>query len=108
MPVRSVCAGSKDPGEGRIGGCTDITGFGLAGHLLEMISGWPGDKGAKVMASELPIFPGVTELFEKGVFSSLHRKNVDSFADGVHFESGSATAATDRDGACFTDDEVMN
>ena len=53
--------------------CTDITGFGLAGHLLEML----GDTtlGAQIDLDALPVLPGALETVESGVFSTLQPKN---------------------------------
>ncbi len=45
--------------------CTDITGFGLIGHLCEMIS--DSRTGAVIHAKELPIFEGVEELCNQGL-----------------------------------------
>jgi selenide, water dikinase len=45
--------------------CTDITGFGLAGHALEMIDGT--DKGIVVFAGAMPVFPETRELAEMGM-----------------------------------------
>ncbi len=35
--------------------CTDITGFGLLGHLLEMLG---KNLGARIVASAVPLLPG--------------------------------------------------
>ena len=53
--------------------CTDITGFGLLGHLLEMLqaSGY----GARLVLDAIPILPGAGECLRRGWFSSLHRDN---------------------------------
>ena len=53
--------------------CTDITGFGLAGHLLEML----GDTtlGAQIDLDALPVLPGALETVESGVVSTLQPKN---------------------------------
>ena len=53
--------------------CTDITGFGLAGHLLEML----GDTqlGALIDLDALPILPGAAETVETGILSTLQPKN---------------------------------
>jgi len=51
--------------------CTDITGFGLAGHLLEMIVSGP----VKLYPGDIPALDGALECLERGVFSSLHADN---------------------------------
>ena len=53
--------------------CTDVTGFGLAGHLLEMLQ--PSNCRAKLDLDVLPLLAGVLELMQKGYFSSLHQQN---------------------------------
>tara|TARA_R110001592_G_scaffold10098_4_gene52608 strand:- start:629 stop:2875 length:2247 start_codon:yes stop_codon:yes gene_type:complete len=53
--------------------CTDVTGFGLAGHLLEMLQ--PSKRRAKLDLSSLPLLDGVIELMQKGFYSSLHEQN---------------------------------
>tara|TARA_R110002167_G_scaffold94762_3_gene252713 strand:+ start:348 stop:2615 length:2268 start_codon:yes stop_codon:yes gene_type:complete len=53
--------------------CTDVTGFGLAGHLLEMLQA--SNCRAKLELDTLPLLAGVLELMQKGFFSSLHEQN---------------------------------
>lgn len=60
--------------------CTDVTGFGLAGHLVEML----GDHlDAQVDLSSLPLIQGSLTLLEKGLRSSLHAVNKQSVAARV-------------------------
>ena len=53
--------------------CTDVTGFGLLGHLREMC----GPQGAQVTlwSERLPVLEGALECLERGWFSSLHAEN---------------------------------
>ena len=53
--------------------CTDVTGFGLAGHLLEML----GDTtlAALIDLDALPVLPGALETVESGILSTLQPKN---------------------------------
>jgi len=53
--------------------CTDVTGFGLAGHLLEMLGS--SNLCAKIDVAALPILPGTLETMSRGIFSSLHEQN---------------------------------
>lgn len=48
-----------------VGSCTDVTGFGLLGHALEMARG--GEVTAVVESKELPLLPGVLELAAMGL-----------------------------------------
>ncbi|MCA9177166.1 MAG: selenide, water dikinase SelD [Planctomycetales bacterium] len=52
---------------------TDVTGFGLGGHLLEMLRASQVD--AILRLAELPRLPGVMELLKDGVESSLAPEN---------------------------------
>lgn len=58
---------------------TDITGFGLLGHLLEML-GNDGALGASLIAERLPLLPGAAHCAERGWLSSLHPQNATAYA----------------------------
>ncbi len=53
--------------------CTDITGFGIAGHSLELASGC----NARVLLhySALPFFPMARDMYEQGVMTSSNFGN---------------------------------
>jgi selenide,water dikinase len=52
--------------------CTDISGFGLLGHLLEML----GEAGAaRLQLAQLPLLGGVLDHLRRGVRSSMHPAN---------------------------------
>ncbi len=52
--------------------CTDITGFGLLGHLLEML----GEQlSASLQLAQLPLLPGALGQLRAGVRSSMHPAN---------------------------------
>lgn len=51
---------------------TDVTGFGLLGHLLEMLH---GDLGARLYHSQIPMIPGVDSLLKKGIESTSYPQN---------------------------------
>jgi selenide,water dikinase len=59
-------------------GCTDVTGFGLAGHLLEMLR--PAGLGATLRLAEIPALPGAVDCLRSGLASSLHEANRRSLA----------------------------
>ena len=52
---------------------TDITGFGLAGHLYNICK--QSKLGAKIMIDEIPVFSGVNKLINKGIRSSIFDEN---------------------------------
>ena len=56
--------------------CTDITGFGLLGHLLEMLK--PAGHGASINLNQLPVLDGALDCFAQGISSSLQPQNSQS------------------------------
>lgn len=96
--------------ENRASACTDITGFGLAGHLGEMLQA--SSVCVTLDLQALPVLPGSLEcLHELGVTSTLHAGNRRSAIDidvsqHPHYEllfdpqtAGGLLAAVDSDSA---------
>jgi len=54
--------------------CTDLTGFGLLGHLVEMTR--PSGVDARVDLSALPLLAGAQECVAQGIVSSLQAANL--------------------------------
>ena len=54
--------------------CTDITGFGLLGHLGEMLQNTP-ELTIRLNEPAIPAYAGALDLFEKGVSSTLAPSN---------------------------------
>jgi selenide,water dikinase len=54
--------------------CTDVTGFGLLGHLVEMTRA--SATGAALDPGTLPLLDGAEETLEQGIFSSLQPQNL--------------------------------
>lgn len=54
-------------------GCTDITGFGLAGHAAEMAK--TGNTTLELWANSVPIFPKALELASMGIIPAGAYKN---------------------------------
>ena len=54
--------------------CTDLTGFGLLGHLVEMTR--PSEVDAELELSALPVLDGAEETVADGILSSLQPANV--------------------------------
>ena len=52
---------------------TDVTGFGLAGHLLEMLRG--AGVAAEIDLAQVPLYPSVLALAQRGIASSLLPEN---------------------------------
>lgn len=53
---------------------TDVTGFGLLGHLVEMVKA--GDVDATLWLLRVPLLEGLVETMAAGIFSSLQPQNV--------------------------------
>ena len=53
--------------------CTDITGFGIAGHLLEIALG--SNTRVLLKYSDLPLYPGVLDMYRKGETTGSNREN---------------------------------
>lgn len=58
--------------------CTDVTGFGLAGHLAEMIraTGRGDEVSVDLHLDALPALAGAIDLFAQGLASSLQPENL--------------------------------
>jgi selenide,water dikinase len=50
--------------------CTDVSGFGLAGHLAEMLAAGGAGFAAQLDANALPALPGTRALLARGIRSS--------------------------------------
>ena len=68
--------------------CTDVTGFGLLGHLFEVASA--SQVRVRVRMGAVPLLPGAAECVAKGIFSSLQpanlrlKRSVANEADALH------------------------
>jgi selenide,water dikinase len=73
--------------------CTDVTGFGLLGHLLEMLRA--SDMDAALDPEAIPALDGAVPLFGRGITSSLHADNVAALAalDNGHASLADPVAA---------------
>lgn len=72
--------------------CTDVTGFGLIGHLLEMLRAANVD--AELSLPAIPALDGALELLAEGIASTLAPQNL------------SLSAAVDLDGIAATDPRI--
>ncbi len=62
---------------------TDVTGFGLIGHLLELVEA--SQVGVELWPSEVPFMPGVRPLADADLFPGGSRRNLDYCRDLVHW-----------------------
>jgi selenide,water dikinase len=78
--IRTMLLSNRRAGEilGRIGvrACTDVTGFGLAGHLLEMLDA--SRAAARLDLGKVPVYDGFADVVSRGIVSTLHRDNAKS------------------------------
>ncbi len=77
-PLLSAMLQSNGPAAGLLAECgvgaaTDVTGFGLAGHLLEMLRA--SGVGASLDLAALPLLPGAAGLLAQGEESSMAAAN---------------------------------
>lgn len=62
--------------------CTDVTGFGLTGHLCEMAQG----VRFEIWWDQLPVLPGVRAAQQRGFSTGSNRKNRAMAGDKVRFD----------------------
>ena len=70
---------------------TDVTGFGLIGHLSIMMKG--SGTGAKIQLSSVPVLPGTWRLLEDGIAPGGTHRNLDSASQYVRWHDGISDAA---------------
>jgi len=64
-----------------VNACTDVTGFGLLGHLHEMTSG--SGVGARISLSAVPILPETWSLAQEGICPGGTKRNRDALKGQV-------------------------
>ena len=69
-----------------VNSATDITGFGLMGHLKSMVRG--SGVTAEIRLAAVPVLPGARELLERGVAPGGTHRNLASVADTVDWGPG--------------------
>lgn len=63
--------------------CTDVTGFGLMGHTLEMAKG--SGVGIRIFANDVPVLPRVRELAEAGFVPGGTKNNFAHVQESITF-----------------------
>ena len=63
---------------------TDVTGFGLLGHMSEMIR--DDSISAEIFSDRVPVLDSAQEFFENGIFSSGSLRNFESISSDLGFE----------------------
>ena len=62
---------------------TDVTGFGLMGHLQSMVRG--SRVGAEIQLGKVPVLPGAWELLKQGVAPGGTHRNLQSVAESAQW-----------------------
>ncbi len=72
---------------------TDVTGFGLLGHLLEVCRG--AGLSAELRWADTPLLPGAQALAEAGVRTGASTRNWASYGEAVRLPAGAPDALRD-------------
>jgi selenide,water dikinase len=67
---------------------TDVTGFGLLGHLIEIVAG--SRVGARLRASAVPVFEEAWPLVQRGIFPGGTKRNLDYFGSKAQWFPGTS------------------
>lgn len=79
---------------------TDVTGFGLAGHALEIAGG--SGVTLEIAASEVPVMSEALEMYEKGVGTGANAANRELIRDATRFDA----VLPDRHDEIFVDPQT--
>jgi selenide,water dikinase len=85
---------------GGVHALTDVTGFGLLGHLLELARG--AQLTAKLDMANIPLLPGVEALAHAGYFTGASGRNWDAYGHDVTL----GDAVTDTQRVLLTDPQT--
>jgi selenium donor protein len=67
-----------------VNACTDISGFGLLGHLIEMVTA--SNVSARISSDTLPLMPGIQELVNAGMIPGGTLNNMNHSDPQVRWE----------------------
>ncbi len=88
--VRSMATLNRDASEAMldvgVDSATDITGFGLLGHLHTMMKA--SGASASLRLADVPVLDGAIELLERGVAPGGTHRNVDALSGAVTWSDG--------------------
>jgi selenide,water dikinase len=74
-----------------VNACTDVTGFGLVGHLRSVVDA--SDVSARLTLSNVPVLEGVWGLVENGIVPGGTRRNLESVRQVVKWHPDIGKAA---------------
>jgi selenide,water dikinase len=78
--------GARLPGIEGVHAVTDVTGFGLLGHLLEMCRG--SGVGARIEMDRIPLMSSARRLAESGIGTGAAKRNWSSYGAEVDLAAG--------------------
>ena len=88
--VSSMLVLNRDPSEAMVqagaNAATDVTGFGIVGHLMTMM--WASGTTGRIVRSAIPILPGVDDLLADGIAPGGTHRNIESCDDAVTWGDG--------------------
>jgi selenide,water dikinase len=79
---------------------TDVTGFGLAGHALEIARG--SGIALEISTADVPLMPEALEMYGKGVGTGANAANRELIRDAVRFDA----SAAERHSELFVDPQT--
>ena len=92
--------GQDLPGLAAVHAVTDVTGFGLLGHALEMCRG--SGLSATLRAVDVPVLPGAAALARRGIVTGAGARNRASHGDALYL----ATSVADWQAALLCDPQT--
>lgn len=92
MSTRNVQAGAALRPNGAHA-ATDVTGFGLLGHLAEMLDA--SDTGAAIETARVPIIEGIRHLYDLGFYPGGSRRNLQAVSGRVTGEEDAVALLAD-------------
>jgi len=88
MSALNRAAGEVFAKSGAVHALTDVTGFGLAGHLLELCRG--AGVRAEIDWDALPFIPEAVDLVRAGVYTGASTRNFAGYGRELELEAGFA------------------
>ena len=102
--VKSMSALNRDAADAMVAvgahAATDVTGFGLVGHLMGMAKA--SGVNARLWRDSLPILPGTLEMIDAGMVPGGTHRNLSSLGEGVTWDE----KLTDADRFLFADPQT--
>lgn len=63
---------------------TDVTGFGLLGHLIEMVG--ENDLSVNLFSNKIPFLKYAEQYLEQGIYPSGSMRNLETIRENIHFD----------------------